>query len=110
MTMLSINHFRSEANGEYQCHLSDPDKNNTVTSFRTVETRNDGDSNNPDPPATEYHPSSNEYPHHKVTLTDYGNDEWFGVFGCRATRSGKNETRISTTRMRSDGKCTCFFY
>ncbi|KAJ8040899.1 hypothetical protein HOLleu_15337 [Holothuria leucospilota] len=103
MTMLSINHFRSEANGQYQCHLSDPDKTGTtVTSFRAVDTRNGGDSNNPDPPDPVY--SSSKLPHHKVTLNDNGNNEWFGVFGCEATRNGKKDTRISTTRIRSDGK------
>ncbi|KAJ8040907.1 hypothetical protein HOLleu_15352 [Holothuria leucospilota] len=101
MTLLCINHFQSEANGQYQCYLSDPDKASSVTSFRTVDTRSGGDSNNPDPPATEYQ-SSNKFPHHKVTLDDNGNDEGFGVFGCEATRNGKRKTRISTTRMRSD--------
>ncbi|KAJ8040916.1 Angiopoietin-1 receptor [Holothuria leucospilota] len=102
MTMLSINHFRSESNGQYQCHLSDPDKTGTtVESFRAVDTRNGGDSNNPEPPDAVYQRRDN-YPHHKVTLNDNGNDEGFGVFGCEATRSGKEATRISTTRMRSD--------
>ncbi|KAJ8040912.1 Angiopoietin-1 receptor [Holothuria leucospilota] len=101
MTLLSINHFRSEANGQYQCHLSDPDTGTTVTSFRAVDTRNGGDSNNPDPPDPVY-PGTNRYPHHRVTLDDDGDDEWFGVFGCEATRNGKEDTRISTTRMRSD--------
>ncbi|KAJ8040910.1 Receptor-type tyrosine-protein phosphatase T [Holothuria leucospilota] len=101
MTLLSIKHYESEADGQYQCHLSDPDKTSSVTSFRTVDTRSGGDSNNPDPPATEY-PSSNKFPHHKVTLNDNGTDKWFGVFGCEATRTGKEVTRISVTRMRSD--------
>ncbi|KAJ8040895.1 Angiopoietin-1 receptor [Holothuria leucospilota] len=102
MTLLSIHHFNSEANGEYQCHLSDPDETGTtVTSFRTVDTRNGGDSNNPEPPDPVYQ-GADLIPHHKISLNDNGNDEWFGVFGCNAAKIGKRESRISTTRMRSD--------
>ncbi|KAJ8035144.1 Tyrosine-protein kinase receptor Tie-1 [Holothuria leucospilota] len=102
MTLLSINHFESEATGEYQCHLGDTDKiGTTVTSFRAVDTKNKR-SNNPEPPVPVYE-GDDTYPHYKVTLDDDGNNEWFGVLGCKATSPGKKETRISTTRMRSDG-------
>ncbi|KAJ8017522.1 Angiopoietin-1 receptor [Holothuria leucospilota] len=102
MTLLSINHFKSEATGQYQCHLSGTDKiGTTVTSFRAADTRNYGVSNNPEPPAPVYE-RDDTYPHYNVTLVDNGNNDWFGVLGCIATRPGKTETRISTTRMRSD--------
>lgn len=106
MTLLSINHVKSEVdrNSHYQCRMSPPDDDPnvvTVESLRTGWTRNT-EEENPDPADAEY--QSGAYPYYRVDIPNNGNNDAFGVFGCKATKDGKEETIISTTRMRSDGK------
>ncbi|KAJ8040203.1 Tyrosine-protein kinase receptor Tie-1 [Holothuria leucospilota] len=102
LTLLSINHFKSEEDSHYQCRLSNPDNNPnevTVESLRTGWTRGTV-AENPDPPAVVF--TTGDHPHHKVNMINHGNDDAFGVFGCKVTKSGKSETIVSATRMRSN--------
>ncbi|KAJ8040188.1 Receptor-type tyrosine-protein phosphatase T [Holothuria leucospilota] len=102
MTMLSLNHFKSEQNNHFQCRLSFPDNDPnsiTVESLRIGWTRNTA-AENQDPPPVVYTTGSRRY--HKVNMINNGNDDAFGVFGCKATKDGRKETIVSTTRMRSD--------
>ncbi|KAJ8029079.1 hypothetical protein HOLleu_28392 [Holothuria leucospilota] len=104
MTILALNHFKSEANSHFQCRLTPPDNdpnNVIVESLRTGWTRNTAEEN-PDPPSVVYTTSGRRY--HKVDMINNGSNDAFGVFGCKATKNGKKDTVISTTRMRSDGK------
>ncbi|KAJ8040198.1 Angiopoietin-1 receptor [Holothuria leucospilota] len=102
MTMLSLNHFKSEVDHHYQCRVSptDNDPNEvTVESLRTGWTR-DTAAENPDPPDAYY--TTNSRPYYRVDMYNNNNNDGFGVFGCKASKDGKKETVISTTRMRSD--------
>ncbi|KAJ8040873.1 Tyrosine-protein kinase receptor Tie-1 [Holothuria leucospilota] len=101
MTLLSLNHYNSEVDSEYQCYLSDDDSNRngiTTESMRTGWTRDTAEEN-PEPPVPLWH--SDKLPHYKVAMINNGTNDAFGVFGCKATKPGKLETSISTTRMRS---------
>ncbi|KAJ8040189.1 Angiopoietin-1 receptor [Holothuria leucospilota] len=102
MTLLGLNNFKSEEDSQYQCRLTPPDNDQdeiTVESLRTGWTRNTAEEN-PDPPSVVYTRTVRR--HHKVDMINNGNNDAFGVFGCKATKDGKKETVISTTRMRSD--------
>ena len=105
MTLVDLNHFDSEVDSFYECHLSNPDftsrDNGSVESFRAGKTK-PAESDNQDPPPPVFKPFE-VYPHYRVYLDNHGNDDGFGVFGCRVTKDGKLETEISTVRMRSDG-------
>ncbi|KAJ8040184.1 Receptor-type tyrosine-protein phosphatase alpha [Holothuria leucospilota] len=101
MTILNAKPFDSEANNSpYQCRTSDLETNPSdlnVESLRTGWTRETA-GENPDPPQAEK--LSSTYPYYKVVMTNNGNNDAFGVFGCNATKGGKKETIISTIRMR----------
>ncbi|XP_071854385.1 receptor-type tyrosine-protein phosphatase F-like isoform X3 [Apostichopus japonicus] len=104
MTFLGVNPFKSEySDTHYQCHLSESDTTAEfahVESFRTVRTRNTDDKN-VDPPAPVWD-DSNTYKHWKVTLSNNGNNDAFGVFGCEAALDGRITTSISGIFMRSN--------
>ncbi|KAJ8019308.1 hypothetical protein HOLleu_42170 [Holothuria leucospilota] len=102
MTILTFNHFESEVDSKYQCYLNNDDSDEdvkTMESMRTGWTR-DTAKENPDPPSPSWH--SGSIPRYTVTMGNNGANDAFGVFGCKATKPGKLETSISTTRMRSD--------
>ncbi|KAJ8040459.1 hypothetical protein HOLleu_14754 [Holothuria leucospilota] len=117
MTLLSRDHFQSEVDSQYECHLSEPDEDSTVSSLRTSHTRacrndfRDGcdpillDELNPEPPFPHRVPGNRDTDPLSYFVVDMINDDKnnaFGVFACRATNVEKVETTISTTRMRSD--------
>ncbi|PIK34674.1 putative tyrosine-protein kinase, partial [Apostichopus japonicus] len=105
MTMLLKGHFNSEErNKEYQCYVSDGHEGATVESFRAVNTRNTRRPNlNPDPP--DPIKTLGTYPHWKVTLDNYSNND-FGVFGCRARQHGRRNTEVTGVFMRSNAHFT----
>ncbi|KAJ8040458.1 Receptor-type tyrosine-protein phosphatase T [Holothuria leucospilota] len=117
MTLVSRNHFRSEVDSQYECHLSEPDEDSTVSSLRTNHTRacvNDYwhgcdpillDQLNPEPPFPQREPgnrNTDPLSYFVVNMINDGKNNAFGVFACRATNMAKVKTMISTTRMRSD--------
>ncbi|XP_071838026.1 uncharacterized protein [Apostichopus japonicus] len=104
LTLLALNYTydSSTTKMSYQCYVSDPDSV-TMTSSRTVWTR-DAASQNPPPPGARYYNGSNyNWPRFIVKWNNgRKNHKTFGVFDCTAKINGKDDTTVSHIRMRSD--------